>query len=617
MIENKLGILDLLDEESRLPNGQDKSLIQKFYKSFSGNEHKFFSKPRFGEVEFVIRHYAVDVTYQIEGFIDKNKDTVSDEQLEMLNQTKFDFFKKIIQIESHEELTPSSKGPSRKPKKPTLGSIFKGSLIKLMDTLRQTNPHYIRCIKPNQSKVAFEFEAQNVLGQLIACGVLETIKISRAGYPSKQSYNEFVNRYYLLVPSEFWKTEPRKLAERICASVIKGNDKYELGLTKVFFRAGQLAYLEKMRSIRLTKAVILIQKNVIRSYHQRRYTRLMAATKIVQQAWNDYLKMRDFVLNKKKYAAIAIQKTFRGFYARKKYKAALSLKRTQAVQQEKRNAEEAKRKADSLAAATASNGVLVDSAPLLKENEKLLDMIRKRDDQIAELMEVGNEKFSETIRKLENLVRKKDDQITTLTKENEDKSDEIKRLRETLKSAPKKIDGETALLKKEVSSLREQLSRVVASKYRSERSTEKFFNNDIDSKSASKLAPVHQINRMSMQFFNSAANVTARVAETLSRGETAETRPIRVRPIEIGDESVPKERAVRMLEATDLHEEIFDSLITNLRIPLPSAQTIATKKEIFFPAHLLGYLLTELLRNKMFDTLKEIFSQVIRGNGYG
>ena len=74
MIEGKLGILDLLDEESRLPNGQDKSLVLKLYTRYGPDEHKFFAKPRFGEKEFVVKHYAIDVTYQIEGFIDKNKE---------------------------------------------------------------------------------------------------------------------------------------------------------------------------------------------------------------------------------------------------------------------------------------------------------------------------------------------------------------------------------------------------------------------------------------------------------------------------------------------------------------------------------------------------------------
>ena len=125
-------------------------------------------------------------------------------------------------------------------KKPTLGSIFKASLVKLMETIRQTEVHYIRCIKPNSAKVAFEFEPQMVLQQLRACGVLETIRISCAGYPSRSTYDDFAERYYLLVPSKEWKPDARVLTQSIVGKVISDEDKYQMGLTKVFFRAGQV-----------------------------------------------------------------------------------------------------------------------------------------------------------------------------------------------------------------------------------------------------------------------------------------------------------------------------------------------------------------------------------------
>ena len=104
MIENKLGILDLLDEESRLPSGSDENLITKLYNRFSApnQQHKFFEKPRFGQKEFIVKHYALDVKYQIDGFIEKNKDTVSEEQLSTLNASSFEFLKEVIKIEETE-----------------------------------------------------------------------------------------------------------------------------------------------------------------------------------------------------------------------------------------------------------------------------------------------------------------------------------------------------------------------------------------------------------------------------------------------------------------------------------------------------------------------------------
>ena len=230
VIEGKLGILALLDEESRLPSGSDSSLLQKLHSQLLKPETKsVFKKPRFGNSAFTIAHYALDVTYEVEGFIEKNRDTVPDEHLTLLGGTSNSFLKEVLETalgqnkppESTNPSTPTpsdtasrrssvipdpgratlaigSSGPAKRPgavaKKPTLGSIFKASLISLMDTLSVTNVHYIRCIKPNEMKRAWEFQPQQVLGQLRACGVLETIRISCAGYPSRWTYEEFAER---------------------------------------------------------------------------------------------------------------------------------------------------------------------------------------------------------------------------------------------------------------------------------------------------------------------------------------------------------------------------------------------------------------------------------------
>ena len=236
MIESKLGILDYLDEESKLPSGNDTSLITKLYKQFATS--KYFEKSRFGQTSFVIKHYATNVTYEVEGFIEKNKDNVSEEQLGVLNSSSLDFLKEItkieaIPVEESEKLKGSKKSP-------TLSSIFKASLINLMVTIRKTQVHYIRCIKPNSAKQAFGFEAQMVLQQLRACGVLETIKISCAGYPSRWLYSEFAERYFLLINSINWKADSKKMTELIVQKNIQNEDKFQMGTNKIFFRAGQV-----------------------------------------------------------------------------------------------------------------------------------------------------------------------------------------------------------------------------------------------------------------------------------------------------------------------------------------------------------------------------------------
>lgn len=110
-----------------------------------------------------------------------------------------------------------------------------------METIGDTNVHYIRCIKPNEAKVAWEFEPNMVLAQLRACGVLETIRISCAGYPSRWTFEEFADRYFALVPSKHWNPSAiRELCSTILETTIKDTDRYQVGETKIFFRAGQV-----------------------------------------------------------------------------------------------------------------------------------------------------------------------------------------------------------------------------------------------------------------------------------------------------------------------------------------------------------------------------------------
>ncbi|KAI8142414.1 P-loop containing nucleoside triphosphate hydrolase protein [Fennellomyces sp. T-0311] len=330
LIEARLGILSLLDEESRLPAGSDQGFVQKLYSNFSTPQYKnYFKKPRFSNNAFTISHYAHDVQYEAENFLDKNKDTVPDEHLALLQGSEFTFLKDVLEKAAASNPTPApeNKRMSMMFRKPTLGSIFKLSLINLMETIGHTNVHYIRCIKPNEAKVAWEFEANMVLSQLRACGVLETIRISCAGYPSRWTFEEFADRYYALVSSKHWDNKSSLDMSQLCSTIldasIKDKDKYQVGTTKIFFRAGQLAYLEKLRADRYNECAILVQKNMRRYIYRTRYLRMRdlainlqcVARRKVAQA-----KLQSF---RERKAAITIQSCWRRYVARKQYLAKL------------------------------------------------------------------------------------------------------------------------------------------------------------------------------------------------------------------------------------------------------------------------------------------------------
>ncbi|KAJ1549746.1 Unconventional myosin-Va, partial [Nowakowskiella sp. JEL0078] len=237
LIEGTISILSLLDEESRKPGGQDLQLIGKYYQNFAIPTQKYFVKPRFSNTEFTIKHYASDVTYEIDGFVEKNKDSVSPEQLSVLESSSCEFLKEVIStIPATSNAAPvKEKQVSRAStvsKKPTLGGIFKGSLISLMETMASTSPHYVRCIKPNLEKVPGVIDAQMVLSQLRACGVVETLKISHKGYPTKYLYDEFTNEFFMLVSSDKRTKDDKLLTERILKENMNDPSVYQMGVTK-------------------------------------------------------------------------------------------------------------------------------------------------------------------------------------------------------------------------------------------------------------------------------------------------------------------------------------------------------------------------------------------------
>ena len=193
-----------------------------------------------------------------------------------------------------------------------------------MDTLSVTNVHYIRCIKPNEHKRAWEFQPQQVLGQLRACGVLETIRISCAGYPSRWTYEEFAERYYMLVTSTIWspmikQLEIKQLCSLILKETINDEDKYQAGLTKIFFRAGMLAALESLRSERLNSLVTLVQKNVRRRLAVKKYKALRNAAITIQTWWRGILARKLVEQIRKEVNARRLQTVLRRYIQRKKF----------------------------------------------------------------------------------------------------------------------------------------------------------------------------------------------------------------------------------------------------------------------------------------------------------
>ncbi|XP_077375932.1 unconventional myosin-Va isoform X4 [Festucalex cinctus] len=336
LIEAKMGVLDLLDEECRMPKGSDDSWAQKLY-----NTHlkscSLFEKPRMSNRAFIIQHFADKVEYQCEGFLEKNKDTVNEEQIKVLKASKFALLVELFQDEGL-ATSPTGQAPgtggrtrlsvkpdksrdtSSKEHKKTVGCQFRNSLQMLMETLNATTPHYVRCIKPNDFKQAFSFDPKRAVQQLRACGVLETIRISAAGFPSRWTYQEFFSRYRVLMKQKDVLPDKKLTCRNVLEKLVQDQDKYQFGKTKIFFRAGQVAYLEKLRADKLRAACIRIQKTIRCWLARKKYLRMRDAAITVQRFTRGYQARCLAKFMRRTQAATVIQKYQRMYVARKRYR---------------------------------------------------------------------------------------------------------------------------------------------------------------------------------------------------------------------------------------------------------------------------------------------------------
>ncbi|KAM8854096.1 unconventional myosin-Vb [Synchiropus picturatus] len=320
LIEARLGVLDLLDEECKVPKGTDQNWAQKLYQKHSGSAH--FQKPRMSNTSFIIAHFADKVEYQCEGFLEKNRDTVYDEQVNILKASQFklvaDLFLDKDDVVSSKSARVNVRAAKSAPKAPnkehrkSVGLQFRSSLHLLMETLNATTPHYVRCIKPNDLKEPFSFDSGRAVQQLRACGVLETIRISAAGYPSRWTYPDFFSRYRVLMKkSDVTSSDKKLVCRNLLEKLIQDPDMFQFGRTKIFFRAGQVAYLEKLRADKFRSACILIQK-MVRGWLQRvRYQKIYKCAVLLQRYGRGYLARRYADYLRLTRAALICQKQFR------------------------------------------------------------------------------------------------------------------------------------------------------------------------------------------------------------------------------------------------------------------------------------------------------------------
>ncbi|KAF5953341.1 hypothetical protein HYC85_006197 [Camellia sinensis] len=307
-----IGVLDIYGFESfkinsMFPKSTHETFAQKMYQTYK--THKRFSKPKLAQTDFTINHYAGDVTYQADQFLDKNKDYVVAEHQALLDASKCNFVANLF--------PPLPEEMSKQSKFSSIGTRFKQQLQSLMETLSTTEPHYIRCVKPNTVLKPGIFENINVLNQLRCGGVLEAIRISCAGYPTKRTFDEFLDRFGMLTPDVLDGSDEKSACIAICDRMdLKG---YQIGKTKVFLRAGQMAELDARRTEVVASAARHIQRQIRTHLTRKEFITLKWATIHLQKLWRAQLARKLYEYMRKEAASIQVQKHVRAHTARKSY----------------------------------------------------------------------------------------------------------------------------------------------------------------------------------------------------------------------------------------------------------------------------------------------------------
>ncbi|KAK8527352.1 hypothetical protein V6N13_085188 [Hibiscus sabdariffa] len=247
-----LGILSLLDEESNFPNATDFTFANKLKQHLHSNSYFKGDRGR----AFGVRHFAGEVLYDTNGFLEKNRDPLNSGLVHLLSscsgQLPQTFAKKMLD----QSLKPAISSDTPRQ---SVGMQFKGQLFELMHQLENTTPHFIRCIKPNCKQVPDTYEDDLVLKQLRYCGVLEVVKISRSGYPTRMTHQEFAERYGFLLSETNASQDPLSISVAVLKQFNVLPEMYQIGYTKLFLRTGQIGALEDRRK-HVLQGVIGVQK---------------------------------------------------------------------------------------------------------------------------------------------------------------------------------------------------------------------------------------------------------------------------------------------------------------------------------------------------------------------
>uniref|UniRef100_A0A8C9LAM7 Myosin motor domain-containing protein n=1 Tax=Pavo cristatus TaxID=9049 RepID=A0A8C9LAM7_PAVCR len=455
LIEKPLGILSILEEECMFPKASDMSFKAKLYDNHLGKSPNFQKprpdKKRKYEAHFELVHYAGVVPYNIIGWLDKNKDPLNETVVAVFQKSQNKLLASLYENYvgsnggQHTELDAVGGVFVRLTHASSPMSALQENLNKLMTNLRSTQPHFVRCIIPNETKTPGAMDAFLVLHQLRCNGVLEGIRICRKGFPNRILYADFKQRYRILNPAAIPDdkfVDSRKATEKLLSSLELDHSQYKFGHTKVFFKAGLLGMLEEMRDERLAKILTMLQARIRGHLMRIEYQKIISRREALYTIqWN--IRAFNAVKN------WSWMKLF--FKIKPLLKSAQTEKEMNTLKEEFQKLKEALEKSE---------------AKRKELEEKQVSMIQEKND-LALQLQAEQDNLADAEERCDLLIKSKI-QLEAKVKELTERVEDEEEMNADLTAKKRKLEDECAELKKDIDDLEITLAKVEKEKHATE-----------------------------------------------------------------------------------------------------------------------------------------------------
>ncbi|KAK7142086.1 hypothetical protein R3I94_011700 [Phoxinus phoxinus] len=468
LVEAKLvGILDILDEENRLPQPSDQHFAETVHSKHK--VHFRLTVPRKSKLTvhrnlrddegFIVRHFAGAVCYETTQFVEKNNDALHMSLESLVCESKDKFVRDLFENNSNSK---DSKQKAGKLSFISVGNKFKTQLNLLLEKLRSTGSSFIRCVKPNLKMVSHQFEGAQILSQLQCSGMVSVLDLMQGGFPSRAPFHELYNMYKQYMPNKLTRLDPRLFCKALFKALGLNENDYKFGLTRVFFRPGKFAEFDQIMKSdpeHLAELVKRVNKWLVCSRWKK-----------VQWCTLSVIKLR----NKMRFrasACIKIQKTVRMWLCKKRHKTRIdglvkvkNLKKrmekfNEAVNGLKEGKQEVSKQVEELAASTDALIAKIKSTVMSrKEIEQEYEGLVKRSEHLLSSMQKKKQEQEETERlkriqeEMERERKRREDEEQLRKQEEEDRrmKSEMEQKRKQEEEERKKREEEERVMQAEL-----------------------------------------------------------------------------------------------------------------------------------------------------------------------